>query len=351
MTLINAKIYDSGGEPLTGFIRVTLDYRINTDDGESYEPVYRDYTLIDGLVSIELEPSDLAKVTYKFEVYKRVTVDLVVTDTLIDSFNAVVPGSITPILFTDLARTTGIVKDDMDASLYAVVRRLLASSTFWIGVTQNIFKAKGAYSPTSWYSIGDIVNYNGNGYINISLVATQGVSPNPSGDNTTWKLLVSKGATGAGTTGDSTAYDPLVWVDDVAPARSAVKDKIETLATQDALAAAFVNTVLSGSPTVSGSIPSNDNSARIASTQWVQDLLSAAITQAIPIGLMTYSYGGSSPPAKWLPCNGSVYSRTTYSALFAVIGTTFNTGGELSTQFRVPNISNPPFTVAIYAGV
>lgn len=39
----------------------------------------------------------------------------------------------------------------------------------------------------------------------------------------------------------------------------------------------------------------------------------------------------------WLRCHGEVVSRTQYAALFAAIGTQFNTGGELSTQFRLPN--------------
>lgn len=35
--------------------------------------------------------------------------------------------------------------------------------------------------------------------------------------------------------------------------------------------------------------------------------------------------------------NGVVVSRTTYASLFSVIGTSFNTGGETGSQFRLPN--------------
>lgn len=44
----------------------------------------------------------------------------------------------------------------------------------------------------------------------------------------------------------------------------------------------------------------------------------------------------SSVPSGWLECDGSAISRTTYSALFAVIGTTYGSG-DGSTTFNLPN--------------
>ena len=38
-----------------------------------------------------------------------------------------------------------------------------------------------------------------------------------------------------------------------------------------------------------------------------------------------------------LYCNGQVVSRTTYANLFAKLGTTYNTGGEAATDFRLPD--------------
>lgn len=50
-------------------------------------------------------------------------------------------------------------------------------------------------------------------------------------------------------------------------------------------------------------------------------------------------YGGSTAPEFHVLANGGVYARDgIYAALFAVYGTQYNTGGELSTQFRVPNL-------------
>ena len=43
-------------------------------------------------------------------------------------------------------------------------------------------------------------------------------------------------------------------------------------------------------------------------------------------------------PTGWLLCDGSVVSRSTYAALFAAIGTVYNTGGESGSEFRLPNL-------------
>jgi len=64
--------------------------------------------------------------------------------------------------------------------------------------------------------------------------------------------------------------------------------------------------------------------------------LSAAGTwaAAVPVGSITM-YGANSPPTGWLECNAAAVSRTTYAALFAVIGTTFGSG-DGSTTFNLP---------------
>lgn len=48
-------------------------------------------------------------------------------------------------------------------------------------------------------------------------------------------------------------------------------------------------------------------------------------------------YGAANAPAGWLNCDGSVVSQTTYSALYGVIGTTFNSGTEGAGNFRLPD--------------
>lgn len=47
-------------------------------------------------------------------------------------------------------------------------------------------------------------------------------------------------------------------------------------------------------------------------------------------------FGGSTIPGGWLVCDGSAVSRTTYAALFSVIGTTYGSGNG-STTFNLPD--------------
>jgi microcystin-dependent protein len=70
-----------------------------------------------------------------------------------------------------------------------------------------------------------------------------------------------------------------------------------------------------------------------ASKAYVDNFL--AYATGMPVGAVM-SFGGSSTPAGWLRCNGQAVSRTTYSALFAVIGTTYGSGNG-STTFNVPD--------------
>ena len=48
-------------------------------------------------------------------------------------------------------------------------------------------------------------------------------------------------------------------------------------------------------------------------------------------------YAGSSAPGGWLLCDGRTVSRTTYAALFAVIGATYG-AGDGNTTFALPNL-------------
>lgn len=48
-------------------------------------------------------------------------------------------------------------------------------------------------------------------------------------------------------------------------------------------------------------------------------------------------YGGASAPSGWLFCTGAAISRTTYAALFGIIGTAFGVG-DASTTFNLPDL-------------
>ena len=46
---------------------------------------------------------------------------------------------------------------------------------------------------------------------------------------------------------------------------------------------------------------------------------------------------GSASPSGWLLCDGRTVNRQSFSALFNAIGTQYNTGGESSSDFRLPD--------------
>jgi microcystin-dependent protein len=60
-------------------------------------------------------------------------------------------------------------------------------------------------------------------------------------------------------------------------------------------------------------------------------------TAAAPTGAVWMFTAPSSIPSGWLACDGSAVSRTTYSDLFALMGTTYGVG-DGSTTFNVPNM-------------
>jgi len=67
-------------------------------------------------------------------------------------------------------------------------------------------------------------------------------------------------------------------------------------------------------------------------------LNSAAVSVLMPTGSIL-PYAGSSAPTGYLFCDGNEYDQTgTHSSLFSTIGITYNTGGETTNFFRVPDL-------------
>lgn len=64
--------------------------------------------------------------------------------------------------------------------------------------------------------------------------------------------------------------------------------------------------------------------------------LDQLLYMAMPIGAIL-DFCGPTPPAGWLMADGRLISRTTYSALFAVIGTYWG-AGDGTTTFALPNL-------------
>ena len=73
------------------------------------------------------------------------------------------------------------------------------------------------------------------------------------------------------------------------------------------------------------------NTTQLATTAFV-------LANSVPTGVINM-WSTASAPSGFLLCDGSAVNRTTYAALFAVIGTTFGVG-DGSTTFNVPNYTN-----------
>lgn len=65
------------------------------------------------------------------------------------------------------------------------------------------------------------------------------------------------------------------------------------------------------------------------------DLQTILVGSVIPSGTIA-PFGGGTVPAGWMLCDGTAISRTTYSALFTAINTTYGIGDGAST-FNLPN--------------
>lgn len=60
------------------------------------------------------------------------------------------------------------------------------------------------------------------------------------------------------------------------------------------------------------------------------------MVDALVVGDFKYS-ANPTQDINWLACNGAVYAQSVYPQLYAVIGATYNTGGEGAGNFRVPD--------------
>lgn len=69
-------------------------------------------------------------------------------------------------------------------------------------------------------------------------------------------------------------------------------------------------------------------------SQALAEMLPKLKPLSVPTGMISSFH---TVPEGWLQCNGAAVSRTTYAALFAVIGTKYGSG-DGSTTFNLPNL-------------
>jgi microcystin-dependent protein len=70
----------------------------------------------------------------------------------------------------------------------------------------------------------------------------------------------------------------------------------------------------------------------------------------VPTGTV-FAFAGSTAPSGWLVCDGTAYSQTTYSSLFAVLGSTYNTQTNPTTNAAWATPTGGTFRVPDYRGI
>ena len=126
-----------------------------------------------------------------------------------------------------------------------------------------------------------------------------------------------------------TGSDTPSSIDDVLRAHGAFIAQLRDGAgfTAGAISGADIGTLPDGSVSTVKIVDANVTLAKLA----------AAVQQALVPAGTVLAFAASTAPSGYLECDGAAVSRATYSALFAVIGTTYGTG-DGSTTFNLPDL-------------
>lgn len=104
----------------------------------------------------------------------------------------------------------------------------------------------------------------------------------------------------------------------------------------DVLDAAALASMTALNVTVSGAVASDEFAAY--KTQATNSLNSSVASLVlVPVGAIV-PFAGTTVPANWMVCEGQVLLRSSYTALFAAIGTTWGSGTTPSTSFTIPDL-------------
>lgn len=341
MTLIAAKLFKSGTTtPLTGSIKVLANSSFVNADRTNVPSVVT-YTLISGEVTFDLVPTDSLKTAYNFRVYEAAA-NVGDLDTLLYSFDAAIPSSVTPINFNTLVSQLGLRYDLRDSSLLTLARYLVTADPFINFLGSKLWANKGEWNATAVYRRGDIVIRQGSSYQYVDSSQTAGLLPesNP----TKWQLLVvGVGAASLviGTmvlfsTGTSAVPGGYLKCDGRAVSRSTYSALFSVIGTIHGSGDGITTFNLPTSPingdgtfyiAFSGSLNGSNNGGGNAG--------GGSTGSSSPIGSMMLFPAYGNLPAQWLRCDGSAVSRTAYATLFSVIGTNEGVGNG-TTTFNLP---------------
>ena len=145
----------------------------------------------------------------------------------------------------------------------------------------------------------------------------------PVTNTTYWEKLVPDVAVMQGASGSAAGASGLV----PAPAQNQQKNFLTGAGVWQAIA------------TTEQAQTGTDDSAPMTALKVAQAI--TAQVSSVPTGTIL-PFAGGTIPSGFLACNGAAVSRTTYSALFSAIGTTYG-GGDGSSTFNVPQLEDNRF--------
>lgn len=181
-----------------------------------------------------------------------------------------------------------------------------------------------AYNNTLDYQPPCIISYDGEFY---SCVAENGPSTSagvqPVTNTTYWEKLVPDVAVMKGASSSAAGASGLV----PAPAQNQQKNFLTGAGVWQAIA------------TTEQAQTGTDDSAPMTALK-VKQAITAQVS-TVPTGTIL-PFAGGTIPSGFLACNGATVSRTTYSALYSTIGTTYGAGDGIST-FNLPAVEDNRF--------
>jgi len=222
-----------------------------------------------------------------------------------------------PVINTGVSGTAILDEDNMASDS---ATKLATQQSIKAYVDSKGYTWKGEWVTSTAYVVNDTVEYNGSGYICI-VAHTSGTFATDL-TNGKWEMFVEgvNADSIASTIHGATAKTTPVDADEVGLIDSAASNVLKKLTWSN----------------IKATLKSYFDSVTTTLTNKTIDGRSNTITNAIPAGVIEM-FGGSSAPTGYLLCDGSAVSRTTYSALFTAIGTTYGSG-DGSTTFNLPNL-------------
>lgn len=210
-----------------------------------------------------------------------------------------------------------------------------------LGLTVGTAAPTAPYNGQLWVDTSTnppvLKTYNGASFTTVSFLPGSSVATSPSSTAPSSPALGQLWLDTSQTPDELKVYDgaAFVRVDPLGITDTAAAAKYLQITNAATTYLALTGGTLTGNLTLTG----NPTTANMASNKGYVDAQIAAIpaaTDLTPAGTVIYS-ARSTAPTGYIKANGAAISRTTFSVLFAAIGTQFGVG-DGSTTFNVPDL-------------